>query len=392
MTREEVPFFLPLRLRSHRSCSTFGVTHPRRTPTSHYGRMTPRRSALAGLALVAALAVSATTLGPASAAESSPSPSPRPGCGAPPQHEVTASPRSISSGATTTVTVLRRLEPCYPDESQTHEVTLYAKLTMRDTAPTVVATGRTDSGGLVSFVLAPAETTDYSDVPERLSSTATRFFRVIVDDQPFPSPNCVSYALAVDRDAVVAGEPVYVHGTIRGDGNYDHKVLVQPAGYTRRPGLTALDGGAFTRLPGGGLPGSDGVKGARWSFTPTTSSRVWMSWSDVCHDGQTRAGATDERPLVVVAPRLTLTAQRHGPRDYTFRGLAVSRPDHVLSLYRLTAGGAEVLTARTRSTAAGTWSLRRSFLGSGEFAFVLRTPADQANAAGASNVRPTVIH
>jgi hypothetical protein len=93
-----------------------------------------------------------------------------------------------------------------------------------------------------------------------------------------------------------------------------------------------------------------------------------------------------------VTPLLTLTAVRNGLRDYTFSGRAVSRPGHVLNLYRVQRDGTEVLTSRTPSTTAGTWTVRRFFLGSGEFGFVVRTPADQANAAGASNVRPTVIH
>lgn len=206
-----------------------------------------------------------------------------------------------------------------------------------------------------------------------------------------PSPNCVSYSASTSTTSAVAGSTVFLYGVIHGNGNYDHEVKVQPEGYTRRPGLTDLAQSDFTREPGGGLPGGNGDTSARWSFRPTTSSRVWVSYADRCHDGQERTGET-ERILVVVAPRLTLTAVRHGPRNYTFSGEAVSRPGQTLSLYRIDAHGREVLTSQTQSTDDGTWSLRRTFLGSGEFPFVLRTKGDQANAPGESNTRPTVIH
>lgn len=128
-----------------------------------------------------------------------------------------------------------------------------------------------------------------------------------------------------------------------------------------------------------------------YTLRPTTNTRL-----DVAFGYRTGCLFADgflygPRSVIDVAPRLTLDAVRTGVRSYRFSGTA-TRPGQVLSLYRVTADGSQALTAQTRATDARTWSLRRTFLGSGRFGFVLRTGRDMANAPGASNVRPTVIH
>lgn len=137
------------------------------------------------------------------------------------------------------------------------------------------------------------------------------------------------------------------------------------------------------------VPAGETVRHA-WTLAPTTSTRV--SADVFSAEGNCGSQGHGSRSVGVldVAPRLTLDAVRNGVRDYTFSGQA-SRDDQVLSLYRVTANGSQVLTAQTRSS-GGRWSLRRVFTGSGRFGFVVRTGRDMANAAGASTVRPTLVH
>ena len=65
----------------------------------------------------------------------------------------------------------------------------------------------------------------------------------------------------------------------------------------------------------------------------------------------------------------------------------------VVSLYRVTAHGRQVLTAQTRADrTTGAWSIGRRFVGSGRFGFVVRTGQDLVSAPGASAVRSTLVH
>ncbi len=101
-------------------------------------------------------------------------------------------------------------------------------------------------------------------------------------------------------------------------------------------------------------------------------------------------------PQVVLNVRtlLTLAAKRNAVRDYTFSGRALPARAGglVVSLYRVTPAGAQVLTAQTRADATtGAYSIRRVFTGSGRFGFVVRTGQDLQNAPGASNVRSTLV-
>ena len=110
-------------------------------------------------------------------------------------------------------------------------------------------------------------------------------------------------------------------------------------------------------------------------------------------------GCTAEPPrdsiVLSVRPALTLQHSRTGTRSYSFYGTSVpARPEGlVVSLYRITADGQEVLTARTRANAThGNWRINRTFSGSGRFGFVVRTSADITNAAGKSNLQSVLIY
>ncbi len=105
----------------------------------------------------------------------------------------------------------------------------------------------------------------------------------------------------------------------------------------------------------------------------------------------------DDGPQVVLNVRtlLTLTAQRNASRDYTFSGRALPARAGglVVSLYRVTPDGRQVLTSQARASATtGAYSVRRVFTGSGRFGFVARTGQDLQNAPGASNVRSTLVY
>ena len=118
-----------------------------------------------------------------------------------------------------------------------------------------------------------------------------------------------------------------------------------------------------------------------------------------------RGCAFGESRVLNVRTQLSLNVVRNGPRDYTFSGRAIpARPNGlIVTLYRVTPDGREVLTAQTRANAnvgqegydptrpAGSYSIRRVFLGSGRFGFVVRTGQDLQNAPGRSNTRPTLI-
>jgi hypothetical protein len=98
------------------------------------------------LLLIAMAATAALSGAQASAQEPQPSASPRPGCGTPAYQSLSVEPSTAAPGDTVTVTVLVRDEPCYPDESQPHDVQLFAAYEPhRDPAP--LARGTTDAAG-----------------------------------------------------------------------------------------------------------------------------------------------------------------------------------------------------------------------------------------------------
>jgi hypothetical protein len=64
----------------------------------------------------------------------------------------------------------------------------------------------------------------------------------------------------------------------------------------------------------------------------------------------------------------------------------------IISLYRVTDSGRQVLTSQVRASATtGNWRIERRFTGSGRFGFVVRTNQDLQNAAGRSHTRPTLV-
>ena len=170
------------------------------------------------------------------------------------------------------------------------------------------------------------------------------------------------------------------------------------------------------------------------SATPNTFVELWAYTRPSTRYTLVRSGTTDDNGLVTFAPlrppantrlqarqrgcafgdsrvlnvqtQLSLNVVRNGTRDYTFSGSAIPARPHglIVTLYRVTFDGRQVLTAQTRANAnvgqpgydarrpAGSYTIRRQFLGSGRFGFVVRTGQDLQNAPGRSNTRSTLIY
>lgn len=147
---------------------------------------------------------------PAAAQEATPSASPRPGCGAPPYQSIAVDPATAVRGATVTVTVLVRDEPCHPDESQPHEVQLFAQPDgNRDPYP--LARGTTDSSGrFVHSQQATTSTTYYLSTLDGQRRGGTTSARLTVDGT---SGACTGALTLSAPPSVPIGTPVVVHGS-----------------------------------------------------------------------------------------------------------------------------------------------------------------------------------
>lgn len=184
-----------------------------------------------------------------------------------------------------------------------------------------------------------------------------------------PSPACTTATVSLDRTTMMATGSTGL--TVRSGANS----VVDLFAYSR-PSTTY-------RVVRSAEVGADGL--ARFSVVPPTNTRLYAQQRDC-----------DAGPSVVlnVRTQLSLSAKRNGTRDYTFSGdsLPARQGGLIISLYRVTDNGRQVLTSQVRANATnGEWSLRRVFTGEGRFGFVVRTGQDLQNAPGTSNVRSTLI-
>lgn len=134
--------------------------------------------------------------------------------------------------------------------------------------------------------------------------------------------------------------------------------------------------------------------------TGTTDANGNITFADLRPPGNTRLVAQQRgcafgrQKVLNVRTLLTLFVERNGPRTYTFSGRALpARPGGlIVSLYRVTNDGRQVLTSQARAdSATGRYVINRRFTGSGRFGFVLRTGQDLRNAPGSSNIRSLLI-
>ena len=131
---------------------------------------------------------------------------------------------------------------------------------------------------------------------------------------------------------------------------------------------------------------------AHFTVTPPANTRLIAAQR---HQQCQQPTAVPSSVVLNVRTALTLTATRNGRRDYNFAGdsLPARAGGLIVSLYRVTQDGRQVLTAQTRADAkTGQWAVRRTFTGSGRFAFLARTGQDLQNAPGTSNTRSTLIY
>lgn len=130
--------------------------------------------------------------------------------------------------------------------------------------------------------------------------------------------------------------------------------------------------------------GTDGV--ASFLITPPTNTRLYA---------QQRSCTAGSSVVLNVRTQLSLEVKRNGTKDYTFSGdsLPARSGGLIISLYRITPAGGQVLTSQVRANASnGQWSLRRVFTGAGRFGFAVRTGQDLQNAPGVSNTRSLLVY
>lgn len=136
---------------------------------------------------------------------------------------------------------------------------------------------------------------------------------------------------------------------------------------------------------------ADGI--ATFTIRPPANTRLKAAQRE--EDCTDPVFGTEPSVVLNVRTALTLTAERNGVRDYTFAGDSLpARPGGlIVSLYRITDSGRQVLTAQARADAQnGEWTIDRKFTGTGRFGFVVRTGQDLQNAPGVSNTRSTLIY
>ncbi len=104
-----------------------------------------------------------------------------------------------------------------------------------------------------------------------------------------------------------------------------------------------------------------------------------------------------------VRTTFSLLVRRVGPRTYVFSGDTLpargQRADQclIVSLFRVTSNGSQILTSQTRAlpltagSRSGEYSITRRFTGTGRFGFVVRAGQDLQNAPGVSNVRSLLV-
>jgi hypothetical protein len=149
---------------------------------------------------------------------------------------------------------------------------------------------------------------------------------------------------------------------------------------------------------------------ATFTLLPGTNTRCFLKYAGVAdtHDAQVHSIVQN------VATGLSLSAYRDGVRQYHFQGTNLPRrAGQLITLYRYASGPnhdqycvpspesytgssntscVAIRTATALTNSSNVWRIDRTFTGSGQFYFVVRTSQTLTNAAGFSNQRLTVIH
>lgn len=346
-------------------------------------RLLLRRFSLAGFLLAVPLVATAGLTALPSSATAGPGASVTPtNCGTPGVEylAIDAAPHTIDPGATVTVTVRDgTTSPCGNTKGG-KDVDVYARrsgeagFTKLGTVRLPVAE-RESNGTLTDK---PDRTTDYALGPDG------RQVVTVTVTSPAPSPagtpvldECVAFPVDLDPNTIIAtGE---ADMTARGAPGTTVDVLA----YTRPSTTYRVVRSAV----------ADDAGFAHFTVRPPANTRFVSRRHDRCSGPP--LGVENSSVVLNVRTALTITTHRNGTRDVTFTGDSLpARPGGlIVSLYRITEDGRQVLTSQVRASAVdGQWSVRRRFTGSGRFGFVARTGQDLQNAPGASNVRSTLIY
>jgi hypothetical protein len=142
-----------------------------------------------------------------------------------------------------------------------------------------------------------------------------------------------------------------------------------------------------------------------FSISPGTNTRCIAQYRN-------NSGTRGNSVVVTVHTVLSLSAYRDGPRQYHFQGTNLPRrAGQLITLYRYAtdqgkycvptaesdttakddAGCHAIRTATAETNSSNVWRIDRTFTGSGQFYFVVRTSQTLTNARGHSNQRKTVI-
>jgi hypothetical protein len=251
--------------------------------------------------------------------------------------------------------------------------TLNATTGSNGTATVTLLTAAADRGSntVTAAIRTPANTQCQTS-GGRCTDTATVSIAA-ASPSPAPSPTapaCTTATTLLGQPLINAMDTANVTVTARAGSTVDLFA------YTR-PSTT------FTIVRTGVVPGNGAIT---WQVRPPRNTRLYAQQRTGCPAGN--------QVVLGVRTTLSLAAVRNGPRNYTFFGDSLpARPGGlIVSLYRITSSGSEVLTAQARASATtGEWTLTRQFTGSGTFGFILRTGQDLQNAPGASHVRPTAV-
>jgi hypothetical protein len=149
-----------------------------------------------------------------------------------------------------------------------------------------------------------------------------------------------------------------------------------------------------------------------WTVTPGGNTRLYVHY----RNGSTTTAASDSLSTVItVHTSLSLSAYRDGVRKYHFQGTNLPRrAGQLITLYRYATGPnldqycvptAEsdifakddgschaIISSQAKTGSNNTWRIDRTFSGSGQFYFVVRTSQNINNGRGHSNQRLTIIH
>jgi hypothetical protein len=147
----------------------------------------------------------------------------------------------------------------------------------------------------------------------------------------------------------------------------------------------------------------------QFSLNPGTNTRCFAKYAGSADSDTTASASVVQK----VATALSLSSYRDGVRKYHFQGTNLPRrAGQLITLYRYaTASGGycvpdaesynganttgscrAIRTATARTNSSNVWRIDRTFTGSGQFYFVVRTSDNLTNVGGYSNQRLTVIH